>query len=344
VALVVGAPFLAETVASANTPAVLFPVVLPLYVVVYGCPALLLRELWIQGRLTVARLLWFGVAYTAFNEGVVAATWFKLSESGRVLSFTAAQAGHGRGVNWAVAAGLVVFHTVFSLMAPVTLAQAFAFAGGRGADRRRWIGRRTTIVCLVLIAFVVIGSLTPKATRDTCAGPVLATCTGGRWVAALLIVLVGLAVFLLPPPRRARGDGPRATLPPAAPGTPPPSRPSSAPPAGIRCVAEGAAFGLAFFASFFALPLVGLPAVAVLADVLLLVAVGLVAAPWCRLEPRDPRADVLLVLGALLPGMLASLAAWRVGQPIAVLVAVVFFGFLLRRLSPRAPVGGSPSR
>lgn len=334
VALAVGAPFLAETVASANTPAVLFPVVLPLYVVVYGCPAVLLRELWLRGRLTAGRLLWFGVAYTAFNEGVVAATWFKLSEAGRVLSFSAAEAGHAAGVNWAVAIGLVVFHTVFSLMAPVTLIQVAAVVRGRGADRRPWIGRRGAFVCLGLVLFVVLGSLTPQATRETCAGPVLATCTAGRAAAALLIVVVALALMLLRPPARAMPAAAWEAAPGPAAGTAVHRQPSAG-----RRVAEGAAFGFAFFACFFALPLVGAPVAAVVGHALLLVVVYRVGVRWCRPQRREHRLDVLLVVGALVPGMLASLAAWPVGQPIAALLAAVFLSRLLRRLPGASHAG-----
>lgn len=333
--LVAGAPFLAETVASANTPAVLFPIVLPLYVVVYGCPALLLRELWVRGRLTGARLLWFGVAYTAFNEGVVAATWFKLSGSSTVLSFTAAEAGSAGGVNWAVAVGLVVFHTAFSLMAPVTLAQSLAVVRGRGADRRPWLGRRGALVCLGLIAFVVLGSLTPRATAETCAGPALATCTVGRGAAALLIMLVGLALFLLPPARRTSMAASRNA--PALSPTSGPGVQRSA--GGVGRVAAGAGFGLAFFGCFFLLPLLGLPAAAVAGDVLLLTVLGFVGDRWCRPERREHRLDVLLVLGALIPGMLASLAAWRVGQPLAALIALAFLRHLLRQFSRSALPG-----
>jgi hypothetical protein len=351
IGLVLLAPFLAETVASGNTPAVLFPVVLPFFAVVYGCPALLLRELWVRGRLTAFRMLCAGIGYTAFNEGVVAATWFKLAPgTGRVLAFDAAEAGHVGGVNWAVAAGLVVFHTAFSLMLPVTLAQAVAVARGSGADLVPWVGRRTVAVCLVLIGVVLIGSLTPQDTARVCAGPAADTCAGGRGLSAVLVVAV--AIGLCVPPRRRRPPEPSAPGVPGGiqpdPSSPPgqvawPSSSHPAPPA-PRSIARrwpvptGAAFSLAFFGAFFGLPLAGLPGPAIAADVLLLAVVVRVAAYWVRIDdhPVD-RTAVLLCLGALLPGMVASVAAWPVGQPVAALLAAVLLGWLLRRLPPPQP-------
>jgi hypothetical protein len=51
---------------------------------------------------------------------------------------------------------------------------------------------------------------------------------------------------------------------------------------------------------------------------------------------------VLRALGALLPGMAFGLVAWRVGQPLAVLLAVGLFVYLLRRLPTAPPAAGSP--
>lgn len=327
--LVVVAPFLAETVASANTPAVLFPVVLLLYVVVYGCPAVLLREMWASGRLTGPRLLFFGIGYTAFNEGVVAATWFKLSPgTGKVLAFTSVQAGHVAGVNWAVTAGLVVFHTVYSLIVPVTVVQALAVVRGRGSGGRPWVGRKGLAACYVLVGLVLLGSLSPKATAQACHGPALATCSAGRPLAAALVVLVALVLAFLPRPRRS-GVGAQ------------PSARPDVPVHDARRLLAGTAFGVAFFSAFFVLPLAGLPGPAVAADVLLFALVAVMAGRWCRPWGRDLRGDVLMTLGALVPGMVLSLASWQVGQPVAALLALALYRYLLSRL-PRqrgAPVG-----
>lgn len=74
VGLAVLAPLSAEVVTSSSTPAVLFPVVGLLLVLVYRLPALLLRELWVRRRIGWPGFVVLGVAYTALNEGVLAAT------------------------------------------------------------------------------------------------------------------------------------------------------------------------------------------------------------------------------------------------------------------------------
>ena len=71
---------LGETVASANTPLASYvkdPLTLPFLMVAYGCWALLFREAWARGRLGWSGAILAGIGYTAFNEGLVAHTWFK---------------------------------------------------------------------------------------------------------------------------------------------------------------------------------------------------------------------------------------------------------------------------
>src|SRR5262249_30634749 len=135
--LAVLAPFLAETVASSNTPALLFPVLLPIYLLIYGLPALLVREAWVRRWIGWPGVAVLGLAYAMLNEGLIAATWFKLAPgTGKVLAFTPTQALHAAGVNWAVAANLVVFHTLYSIVLPCVLAEALS-TRARG---RPWLG------------------------------------------------------------------------------------------------------------------------------------------------------------------------------------------------------------
>lgn len=314
VVLLLLAPFLVETVATSNTPAVRFPLLLPVFAVAYGCPALLLRELWVRERLTWGRALLAGLGYTAFNEGVVAATWFKLAPgTGRVLAFTAGQAGHAAGVNWSVAAGLVVFHTLYSLMLPITVVHALAAARGSDAQRRPWLGRGGVVACLVLVGALLLVSLTPKGTARVCAGPAVSGCSTGRPLAAVLFVLVAVTLVALPAPRRTRAGRTSRHLPAAA------------------ALGVGAGFGLAFTTAFFVLPLLDRPAAAIALDAVLFGIVGLMASRWCRPGRSAVRSDLLVSLGLLLPGMVASVAAWRAGQPVAVVLALLLYGYLLRR-------------
>ena len=323
-ALVVIAPFLAETVASSNTPLVLFPLVLPLYAVVYGCPALLLREAWVRHRLGPVRLVLAGVAYTALNEGVVAATWFKLAPgTGRVLAFTAVQAGHVGGVNWAVAANLVVFHLVYSLVVPVAVVHAATVSRRPPLADRAWIGRRGVAVCWVLIGLVVLGSLTPATTTRVCAGPAAGSCGAGRVAAAVLVVAAALVLMLWRRPARRRRTR-RFVL-----GSP---------------RAEGAVtslFGVAFLISDFGFPLAGLPWVAVATAVVLAGLAVIVLRHWSAGPPVDPRRELLAAAGSLGAGMIATFAAWPVGQPLAALIAGAGLVLVARGLSGRRQAAAS---
>ncbi|SDS74936.1 hypothetical protein [Actinopolymorpha singaporensis] len=305
------APFLAETVASSNTPAVVFPLVLPVLLLVYGVPALLVRELWVRQRIGWPGVLVLGLAYTLLNEGLVAATWFKLAPaSGKVLVFTASQALHVGGVNLAVAAGLVVFHTVYSIVLPCALAHVWA-GGARGVP---WLGRTGIMVGSALVLLVMVGSLTPRATVRACTGPALASCTVGRRLSFLAIVLlVGLALAL--PKARAAGQAV--------------SRPRPA-----MLVAAGAAFAVAFLIGFFVFPLAGVPILGA-ATAVALTALGTSAAVrWLRAPDWGSRSTVALAAGLLLPGMIISFKGFAVGQPLAAVAAAVLLWRLARRAAP----------
>jgi hypothetical protein len=318
--LAVLAPFLAETVASSNTAAVLFPVLLPGYLLIYGLPALLVREAWVRGWIGWPGVAVLGLAYTMFNEGLVAATWFKLAPgTGKVLAFSAAQALHAAGVNWAVAANLVVFHTLYSIVLPCVLAEALS-TRGRG---RPWLGRLGMTACTGVVLLVVLGSLAAKATARVCAGPALGTCVVGRRVS--VVAILGLVVLALVLPRRRLDPRYRRRRPPDG-----------------ALVAAGAGFGVAFLLSFFLLPLAGLPGWSIVTAAALLVVAGTCLLRWSRAPDWDLRAAVLVGLGALLPSMLATVKGTLVGQPVAALVAALLLWQALRRTKPRASSGPPP--
>jgi hypothetical protein len=318
--LAVLAPFLAETVASSNTPALLFPVLLPMYLLVYGLPALLIRESWVRGWIGWPGAAVLGLAYTMLNEGLVAATWFKLAPTtGKVLAFTSAQALHAAGVNWAVAANLVVFHTLYSIVLPCVLAEALS-TRARG---RPWLGRLGMITCVGLVLLVIAGSLTPKATATVCAGPALGTCVVGRRVTVVAILVLVTLALVLPKRRLETRYGRRR------------------PPNGAL-VAAGAGFGVAFLLSFFLLPLGGLPGLSIVTAAILLAVAGTCLVRWSRAPDWDLRAAVMIGLGGLLPSMLVTLKGIVVGQPVAALVAALLLWRALRRPKPRTSGGPGP--
>lgn len=313
-------PLAAETVASSNTPAILFPVYLPLLVLIYGLPALLVRELWVRGRIGWPGFVVLGAAYAALNEGVVAATWFKIDpEKLEVLVFTAEEAGRAYGVNWAVATNLTVYHTFWSMLIPIVLMEAWALR-----DRGRpWLPRWGIVLSTVVVAFVVVGSLSDDTTDRVCdaaSSRIFEECARGRRGAALFIGVAVVLALVLPRWRPHQSSG---------------WRPSDRALAGI-----GGAYSVAFLTSYFVLPLSG-NAVAseISAGVLLVVAIVLLLV-WTRAATWNLRAAAMLATGAMVPGMIASVRAVVVLQPVAVALFVWFF---LRPALRRAEVATEPA-
>jgi len=327
--LLVLAPLVAEVIATTNTPAVLFPLLLPLLVLVYGIPVLLVRELWARRGLGAVAFLVVALGYTALNEGVVAATWFKLDpETSKVLVFEAEEVGRSAGVNWALVFGLTTFHGLWSVAMPIALVELWL--GDRPERGRPWLPRWAIALSGAAVAFVVLGSLSTEATARVCEAPatdVFDECVSGRRGAAVVVGAGAvLAVGLARRPnasRRAAGRPGDATL-----------------------VWVGVGFSGAFLTAYFALPLSGRPGAAiVLTGALLVVAVAAVSR-WHRAPTWDDHASMRLMTGALIPGMLSSLKAPMVLQPVAV---GLFVWFLLRPLyrrtaAARIDEGSEPDR
>jgi hypothetical protein len=303
--LAVLAPLVAETVASSNTPAILFPIVLPLLVLVYGLPALLIRELWMRGRIGWPGFVVLGMAYTALNEGVIAATWFKISpEHEKVLVFTAEQAGRVHGVNLAVALNLTVYHTIWSMLIPIVLMEAWT-RRGRG---RPWLPRWAFGVAAAVVGFIVVGSMSDNATDKVCdasSSVVFDECAQGRRGSALFIVVAIVVALLLPRLRPHRGATQR--------------------PGDRALVWIGIGYSIAFLVSYFILPLSDHAVASEVMAVVLLVTAITAVLTWWRAPTWDLHAAVLLATGAMIPGMLASIKGVIFLQPVAVALFVWFF-------------------
>jgi hypothetical protein len=304
------AAVLGETVASANTPPVAYvrsPLTLPFLVVGYGCWALLLREAWARGRLGWAGGVLAGVGYAAFNEGLVAQTWFRPGLNG----FSAFRLGRLAGVNWCIVAGLCVYHAIFSMAMPIVLVQL------RRAEPapRPWIGRRGLVVAGAAILVVGVALIL---------GQHLVSRRPDRLVAGLVAVALPLLAVGL-------GGARRGNSPPARGGV------------GRRVVrrrgayAFGLGWALAFYLSYYGLPaLVGLPAVAGEA------AVAGVALSYLRTRPVRPEWTaahwVALIAGALTPALLFDAFQVTSLETLAVLATVLALLRLSRRVaSPTSP-------
>jgi hypothetical protein len=182
-------PVVAELVASGNLPTVLFlnPLIALLFCAIYGPAALLLRELWVRGRAGWPGMLVLGAAYAAFNEGIIANTWF---EPG-ALDMTARELGRHGSVNWNLVTLLIIFHTFLSMFVPIALAE-LSFPERAG---RPWLERRGLVVCTAIATLLAIGSIASREDH-------LVRDRPERTVTLVLIVLAVVAVVFVVPRSR----------------------------------------------------------------------------------------------------------------------------------------------
>jgi hypothetical protein len=310
-----------ETIASASTPPVAYvrsPLTLPFLVVGYGCWALLFREAWARGRLSWAGGALAGIGYAAFNEGLVAHTWFRPSLNG----FSAFRLGRIAGVNWCVVVGLCAYHAIFSMAMPIVLVQL------RRAEPypRPWVGRRGLVIAGATVLLLIIGLIL---------GQGIATRSPDRLIAGVVGVVLPLVAVVIGRARRPGFSPVRDALP---------RRRASSAPAGDgvlrgRTVRRRGAYGfglgwaLAFYLSYYGLPaLIGILAVAAEAAV--------AGAAVGYLRSRPARLDwsashwVALIGGALTPALLFDAFQVTSLETLAVLGAALCLLRLSRRVDP----------
>ncbi len=155
--LFVLAPFFAEAVASSNTPFISFvnPLVFISLALLYGSSAILLREILVRKSYSTLHMLLFGAAFAILNEGVVAASWFRTKVNG----YTFASLTRAGGVNWHLVVGLVIFHSLFSLLLPILLVNSSFSLGAY----KPLLKTRGYIFFTVLLCIPLFGSLVPSA-------------------------------------------------------------------------------------------------------------------------------------------------------------------------------------
>ena len=143
-------PAIGELLSGSSPPTQFFnPVALLLLVGLYGCGALLVRELRVRRQLNVRGLLLLGVAYGIIEEGLMCKSFFNpfwkdvgfLSTYGRAL-----------GVNWLWTLGLTAYHTIVSITVPIFLTEALF------ADRAAgpWLRRRGCVIAAVCLGLVTL--------------------------------------------------------------------------------------------------------------------------------------------------------------------------------------------
>lgn len=144
ITLMLLAPFTGELLSGSSPPAEYFqPLTFFLLTYLYGLGALLIRETvrrWERGWLAV---LFMGMAYGIFEEGLVVRSFFDPAWGDLGLL---ADYGRWIGVNWVWAIALTIFHAVVSISIPIALTELI-FPAYRD---ERWLGKKGFNIILLL--------------------------------------------------------------------------------------------------------------------------------------------------------------------------------------------------
>lgn len=144
-------PFIGEVMSTSTPPlSILFNPLGDLFLFgLYGCGAILIREiafLWRKGWPSIVAL---GASYGIIEEGLMCKSFFDPGWGDMKL-----HGAYGRllGVNWVWTLELTLFHAAFSIGAAILLVW-LAFPAMRD---RRWVGNSTLVACGVIFLFVVV--------------------------------------------------------------------------------------------------------------------------------------------------------------------------------------------
>jgi len=152
-ALLLLAPALGELLSGSSPPAEFFqPFGFAVMTVLYGCGALLCRELKVRWRKGVGSLVLLGCAYAVAEEGLLVASFFNPNwvDLGALQGF-----GRALDVNWVWAVELTVYHAFFSVTTPVLLVELMY----PEEKERLWLGSRGFKVAAGAFLLDVFGGL-----------------------------------------------------------------------------------------------------------------------------------------------------------------------------------------
>jgi hypothetical protein len=151
-ALLLLAPAMGELLSGSSPPAEFFqPFGFTIMVALYGCGALVCRELKVRWRKGVGTLVLLGCGYGVLEEALMVASFYNPSwmDLGALAGF-----GRSWGVNWVWAAELTIYHALFSVVTPVLLVE-LAYPSRKSEP---WLTDwRLKIVAAVLLLDVVAG-------------------------------------------------------------------------------------------------------------------------------------------------------------------------------------------
>jgi len=284
VALFLLAAVIPESIATGNTPVlayVIAPATLPFLAAFYGGAALTIRELRLRLSLGWRGIALLGVAFGFANEGVIAATWYRVAPTGYTYT-----PGHpGVDVAWAVF--LTVFHVVVSVVIPILLVEAMF----PRIARQRWVGRRGFVISAALPLLLTLVTLLSPSYRPQ-----------------RLIVIAAIALLITLALRRRRRAEP----------TPVPSAPGLRLAGVARLRTAGAGLTVAFYAAGFLVPGICASATPRHLDVcqalyvlLMLTVAGVgtvVVRRWSRHPGWGQRQNVAVLTGLLIPAVVLTTA------------------------------------
>jgi hypothetical protein len=293
-----------EVLSGATPPLdLILPWNLALMAGLYGCGALICREVARRNRLGLLGLALLGAAYGVYEEGFVDRFWFDESywdDSG------VGDYGVLWGTNLMLAVNLTAFHTAISICSSVIVVEHL-FPGRQG---REWVGHRG-----LLVAGVALFVLVPVALAES-----------APWPGAGQLVLVGAlfaslvaAAFAAPSLRR-----------------PPPPRRASGRIATIAFLATTGHFLL-----IYALPSSGLPWPASIALALVPIALGY-AAIRRRASGGPYGADALRVVTGMVWFFVVLDALVGLGGRLDMTLGAIAVALALRWLNGHAPQPGRP--